>query len=558
MRSETKKIALHVAVLLLLSLYLYVWRIGDLSFLGTEAHRALPARTMLETHEWLVPKLNGEPFLTKPPLTYWLIGLFSLPGGNVTETSARLPSAVWAVFLVLVIYWFAATVAGTGAGFLSALVALTTFILFEKAVAAEIDMHLTAAVGASLLLAFKGFRSERRRWPYLLAAYVFLSAAFLSKGPPALVFFGATVLGYLAWEKRLSVLRSPANIAGLCLFVFLCGLWIFGVIHAVGMDAILANVRAEFLNRVGRSTSFRPTDLLFYPLGIVGGFAPWSLFLPFALLPSYYRSLSQERRSLHRFLVCGIFINLVLFSLIEGKANRYLLPVYPLLAVLVGLWWRDLIDGRLSERLKNSLPALLILLFGLSAAGFLIFALVKLFFNVPDFPASLPLFLAIVATLLAGLFFSRKAGFRQAFAVIILFFLLIKLVYAFDYVPYRDEGHSMKPVAQALNSRTVPGRTIYTSRFDKPHLFFYLHNPVIRVSDVSFALTDAGAYFLLTEEELKKLVEQGRHPIRLYEFPYRKLRVSLVSFAGEPEESAGTGAAKSYSRDVDDESEIDE
>ena len=38
--------------------------------------------------------LNGEPTDQKPPLYYWAAALFGVPGGRVTETAARLPSAL--------------------------------------------------------------------------------------------------------------------------------------------------------------------------------------------------------------------------------------------------------------------------------------------------------------------------------------------------------------------------------------------------------------------------------------------------------------------------------
>src|SRR5439155_947033 len=48
--------------------------------------------------------LNGKPNDQKPPLYYWAAALFGAPGGRVTETAARLPSAlagIGCVWLVL-------------------------------------------------------------------------------------------------------------------------------------------------------------------------------------------------------------------------------------------------------------------------------------------------------------------------------------------------------------------------------------------------------------------------------------------------------------------------
>ena len=36
-----------------------------------EGQRALVAREMQQRSEWIVPTINGEPYLAKPPMIYW-------------------------------------------------------------------------------------------------------------------------------------------------------------------------------------------------------------------------------------------------------------------------------------------------------------------------------------------------------------------------------------------------------------------------------------------------------------------------------------------------------
>ncbi len=537
------KKAIHITILLALSFYLFFWRIGDLNLFGTEPYRALPAQTMLDTHEWLVPHLNGEPFLTKPPLTYWLIGLSSLPHGKVTETSARIPSAIAAVLLIVAIYWFISSTVSAEAGFLSALVALTTYLLFEKAIAAEIDMELAAFVCISEFLMFKGISASpdgkeisdaagsSRALPYVLGAYVFLAAAFLTKGPPALAFFAATIIGFLLWERRSRFLLTGANVAGVVIFVILCTLWITLVIFKVGWNELSQNIQKEFIARVGNSTSLRAADVLFYPLGIVAGFAPWSFFLPFVFLPSYYRSMDERRRSLQRFLYCGVVLSVILFSSVAGKANRYLLPVYPLLAIMVGLFWYDFTRGDMPEKLHKALQLLLKVFLGVSAAGLATFVIVQAVSGFPSLPASTLSLAALAVVLAVGFFLAQKANYRGVFVSVIILFLLIKLIYAFDYVPYRNSRHSIRGIAAAVNGETERGRVIYTVSFDKPHIFFYLNNPVIKLKDLSLIRQAAvqGGYLLLTDEELQPLVNDISGRKKLCEFQYHKERLSLLS-----------------------------
>src|SRR5204862_3419959 len=69
----------------------------------TESLRAIIGAESLRGN-WLYPVLYGEPFLTKPPGHYAAIALCSLPFGEVTAASARIPSAIAATAAVLLLY----------------------------------------------------------------------------------------------------------------------------------------------------------------------------------------------------------------------------------------------------------------------------------------------------------------------------------------------------------------------------------------------------------------------------------------------------------------------
>lgn len=522
MTSEKKKTVLHVLVLVVLSLFLFFWKIGELNFFGTEPYRALPARTMMETGNWWVPMLAGRTYLMKPPLSYWLISLFSLFSGKVTETSARLPSALSAMFLVLLLYWFGRLHAGRTAGFLSGLIGLTSGLIFEKAVAAEIDVNLTLWVSGSLLLFYNALDREEKRFANTLGAYVCLSLAFLSKGPPALIFFFSTLLVFLFWEKRLRFLRSAQHLVSLAIFLAIVLSWAAVVISKVGWSTLMESGAHEFASRASHFTSLRVGDIFYYPVNVLGAFFPWSLFLPLAVLPSYYRTLSDKERRLQRFLLCGVLANLLLFSMAAGKENRYLVPIYPLMALMAGIWWAHLFEssarGREEWYLKN-LSRIIFAVF--SGAAILIVA--QPIFNVPRFSPSPLVFLGLSAVGVAGLFFSQKANYRGVFASLVLIFLVFKLIYVLDYVPYKNNRYAIKTISDEISRRTEPGRIVYTVDFNKVNIFFYMDNPVIRLDDLDQLYEKAESrsptWCLLKAREIKQMKQSyGIEPAVIYEF----------------------------------------
>src|ERR1700676_1127295 len=95
-------------VLILLSLYVCCFsHLGPFGFIGPDEPRyAWIARDMAESGDWVTPRLYGKPWFEKPVLYYWSAALcFKLFGVN--EASARLPSAISALFATLVLAWLA-------------------------------------------------------------------------------------------------------------------------------------------------------------------------------------------------------------------------------------------------------------------------------------------------------------------------------------------------------------------------------------------------------------------------------------------------------------------
>ena len=84
------------------------WRLGYASLLDPdEAHYAELTREMLHSGNWLVPLLDGKPFIDKPVLFHWLQGASVLLLGE-TEFAARLPTALAALGLFAMTRWVGA------------------------------------------------------------------------------------------------------------------------------------------------------------------------------------------------------------------------------------------------------------------------------------------------------------------------------------------------------------------------------------------------------------------------------------------------------------------
>ncbi|HKD37660.1 MAG TPA: glycosyltransferase family 39 protein, partial [Pirellulales bacterium] len=90
-----------------------------------EAEYSRCAHEMMTRGDWVVPTINGEAWLEKPVLVYWLIiGSFRLFGP--TEFAARFPSAVFAIGTAIVTYHLGRRLFRSQVGFWASLILLSS------------------------------------------------------------------------------------------------------------------------------------------------------------------------------------------------------------------------------------------------------------------------------------------------------------------------------------------------------------------------------------------------------------------------------------------------
>src|SRR5215469_11986062 len=86
--------------------FLFFYGIAQFGLIGADEPRyAQVAREMLRQNDWITPTLGGRPWLEKPPLYYWQAMLVYKAIG-VSDSAARIPSALNAALLVVAVYFF--------------------------------------------------------------------------------------------------------------------------------------------------------------------------------------------------------------------------------------------------------------------------------------------------------------------------------------------------------------------------------------------------------------------------------------------------------------------
>jgi len=290
------------------------------------------AREMIRSGEWVVPHLNGEVYIDKPPFVFWLVALPSSLYGQVTPFLARLPSALSAWIGVIILFLWGKRVYGTtSSGLVAGGVLLSCYQYFSQARLAKTDMVLCLLIILSLYLFYLGYTgAKKKRYLFYGLSFFFTGLAVLTKGPFGLIGFFIFSLflikeGGERWWKRWI---SREFLLGYTVLALTVLPWVIFFVGRVGLQESVSLVRENTI--LSRHAPF-----YFYFMEIWGHFAPWSIILPF-LFVHLWRRRAEVLKSEESFFVIWFVALFIVLTLFKYRTSRYLLPALPPLALMIG------------------------------------------------------------------------------------------------------------------------------------------------------------------------------------------------------------------------------
>jgi 4-amino-4-deoxy-L-arabinose transferase-like glycosyltransferase len=343
-------------ILLVLWVAIYLPGLGSTEIKGEEGRRILPAVTMLESGNWLVPYVGGKPFLRKPPLMNWLIaGSFKITGIQ-NEWTARLPSALAVLALGATMIALArrpplgpeTSWISPQAALVAALMAMTTFGLLAKArfAGAEIEGVYVPLFGIAITCWLAWFSRGSSPWLLWTVPFVFLGLAALAKGPIHLLFFYAIVLGVLWSAKRSRALLHPAHFVGILIMTVIFAAWAVPYFRTEAASRASEVWKEQMANRVVENRFDWKSYALNLPRG-VSDLLPWILLAP-AVGGGLQRLRAKKKEEATDLagmaLRSALFISAAMYVailLVPGMLPRYLLPLIIPLALACAVFIGD-------------------------------------------------------------------------------------------------------------------------------------------------------------------------------------------------------------------------
>jgi hypothetical protein len=329
------------------------WKLGAPALMDPdEAHYAQVTREMLRADNWMIPLLDGLPYIDKPVLFHWLQRLAIAMLGE-TETAMRLPSAIAAVALFWTTRWIGEQLFDERIGVRGWLMLATLPLTFLLGSIGVFDMVFTALLFGAVAFALVAALRNRPRLQY--ASYVLLSLAVMTKGPVALVLAGAFFLvGLASGRETRTALLSLRWVTGAVLSVLLSLPWFVWMYYALGWHFVHQYVLAGNLYYVTQPQSFsnRAFNHTLYISTFLAGFFPWSIVPPMARAyqdsPRGNSSVGLGRRGVH----------LLQHRALQGRSLRVSRGTRVLPARRAGVDERQRLAARSRRRARQHLRAL--------------------------------------------------------------------------------------------------------------------------------------------------------------------------------------------------------
>jgi 4-amino-4-deoxy-L-arabinose transferase-like glycosyltransferase len=314
-----------------------------LLFEPDEGRYAEIPREMLIRGDWLVPHLQGEPYLDKPPLFYWLV-MASYRVFGIHDWSARLVPALAIHACILAVYLLGRRWLGERAAFWGAMLLALAPGFVSMGRLLVLDGLLALWVSLSLFAVYEAVGSDRLRWGWWLAAGLTCGLGVMTKGPVAIALLVAPVLAY----RRLA---GPGwKLSWLPWIIFASCVMAVSLPWYVAVCLRQPEFARYFLwthNVVRFLTPFdHQQPIWFYVPIVVGGLLPGSLLawgcLKFLMTADPVQS--RLRLPVIGYLILASSWCVFFFTLSGCKLPTYVLPAFPPLSLCLGYYavhvWR--------------------------------------------------------------------------------------------------------------------------------------------------------------------------------------------------------------------------
>ncbi len=422
----------------------------------TEGRTGQIVKEMLQTGDWVIPRLNDEPRLTKPPLYFWSAAIVSVlfNDGKVSEWTVRLPSSVSALLVLIMTFLIGFRLYGDRVGLAASLMLATSYSFMSQARVASLDMMLVMFVTAFIMFFSFGLTasSNQRKKNYYILMHLSCALAVMTKGPVGIFVPWLGVIAYLLWTGRLQEFKNMQWTIAIVVFVVIIAPWLFAV-----KMRISSSFAVFYHETVTRYTSAFDHQRPFYyfifrlPLYVL----PWGALIPLVI----YDMIKSRTVHPYRYPISFFLPAFIFFSLCGSKRSYYLIPLYPFVMLVFCLYLRR------SVKIRSLMASVL-----------------------------------------------KKYELKKLIIIAVSLFVLLVCGYI-SIIPLLNNRNSAVDLCNKLNDIIGANDELLTYRYSRPYIVYYLNSGHVPELNHEHEIQDklnqsahgAGKYILLQEKDFSKM-----------------------------------------------------
>ncbi|MGN1214471.1 MAG: ArnT family glycosyltransferase, partial [Bacteroidaceae bacterium] len=322
--NATKRSSLTMALVMVIMMIIFVSGNTSMRPDLMEVRNLVTAREMVTDHHIMVPTMNGELRLEKPPLPTWIAAVVEyISPDNIAaqRTVTAIMGCLWAWWLYLLAFRLTRR---RDYALVAIMVFATCYPVVLQSRTATWDIYCHSFMAGAMYYLYPLFYESRRVITHSLLTGLLFGLSLMSKGPVAVYALFLPFLIAIVWYRR-PILKGKGW--GICLAIItaaIVGCWWYLYLHIFATDHLAHVVDKEsgsWLNHNVRPWWYYWR--FFLETGV------WSVLMITTIIVRLRRddNLSGHTSRQWSMTLLWTFSALILLSLLPEKKMRYLLPM---------------------------------------------------------------------------------------------------------------------------------------------------------------------------------------------------------------------------------------
>ncbi len=466
---ENKKIGIGLFIAALI-----VYVIGLFPEVGIDSGKyAAISRIMFESGDWMNPQLNGNPYIHKPHLIFWL-STISFHVFGMSLFAFKLPTLLFSIASVIALYRMTKLYYGEQTGLMAALMYATSEMMFLY----HNDLHTDALLTANVVIgvSFIAHFLHNKRAINFILGFVFIGLAMITKGPIGLAVAVFAIGGHLVLKKDWKNVFNP---------IWLLAFPILGLVLYPTLKSNYNNFGWEGIefffwsNNVGRIQGAYNKggavdgDMSFYLHTMIYIYLPWSFFA-FITFGNHIKRIFVEkgvtRFKRPEYLTYAVtIVYTLILSVASQKAPHYFYPITPFLSIIVAQFvYKGIVENKNRKLGKWLLGARNLMLV-------IVWLVTVLILTFIFRTGNLLIWIPVVLGLAVAIYFIRPQMqlYHRLIVPLVISSIVLNFILNAHFIPTAFQYHGGIRASEAYSNIAKEDEDLYTYKYKQFDPYYY-------------------------------------------------------------------------------------